>query len=145
MRTRWLAVALIASLALNVLAASAWWRLRAVTAATLATPAPCAEERAIREELARLLCAPEPDRTAVRAALQRLGALRHHRLEAAVERWIATCCRAAPSERARHLEDLNKQLCPWRNPGDGCCAPSPGPRTPPVDSAQPQSTEKERA
>lgn len=147
MRSRWLLAALAVSLALNVLAATAWWRVHAATTTPSGLPphTPCAEERAIREELSRLLCAPQPDRSAVRATLERLGTLRHHRLEVAIEHWISTCCQAAPSEREQHLKDLNEQLCPWRSSEDGCCAPSPGPGTPPVDPAQPLSTEKGRA
>jgi hypothetical protein len=149
MRTRWLFLALALSLAANVLAGVALWRLHRLSpegpARGLGESAPCAEEQTIREDLSRHLCAGQPDRRAIRATLQRLAALRHQRLEEAVEQWLATSCQAPGSERDLRVKHLNQRLCPWRETGDGCCAPPPASGATPIHPAPPVTGEKEKA
>lgn len=129
MRTRWLVVAFAVSLALNLAFAAAFWRARSASRVgqpgDLLGHTPCAEERAVREELTRGLCASEPDRLAIQAALSRLEGLRQKRLGVAVERWLRRCEGAPETERAQLLRDLQRNLCPWNQSGNGCCAQSP--------------------
>lgn len=129
---------LAVSLAINVMAGVALWRVQRATGAgdRAGVPMPGAEERAIREDLARHLCAEIPDHSAIRTTLQRLSRLRQRRLEEAVDRWLTTCCQATEHDRARHHTLLDLHLCPWRSSGEGCCAPSPTNGADPTNPAQ---------
>lgn len=128
MRTRWLVLGIAISLSVNLMAGMAHWRVHrsapAAQSTALLSHAPCAEERAVREELTRCLCASEPDRPAIEAALARLETLRQRRLTVAVERWLQRCEAAPQTERARLLSELQRNLCPWNQSQNGCCAPS---------------------
>jgi hypothetical protein len=143
MRTRWLVVGLAVSLAVNLMAGTALWRVhRAARAGKAGEPlshAPCAEERAVREELSRCLCASAPDRPAIQAALARLEGLRQKRLSVAVERWLQRCEGAPQAERVRLLGELQRNLCPWNHSQNGCCAPSSAPGASTAHPAQPSS------
>ncbi|MGV8039755.1 MAG: hypothetical protein AB2L07_06665 [Thermoanaerobaculaceae bacterium] len=138
MRSRWMLALLAVSLAVNVTAGVALWRVHRTNASAARTglAMPCAEERAIREDLSRHLCAGTPDRGAIRATLERLSTLRQRRLEEAVDRWLSTCCQANEPDRSRHHTQLDKHLCPWRSSGEGCCAPSPTDGADPTNPAQ---------
>lgn len=143
MRTRWLVLGLAVSLAVNLMAGMALWRVHrsapAGQSGALLSHAPCAEERAVREELTRCLCASEPDRPAIQAALARLEGLRQKRLTVAVERWLQRCEGAPQTERVRLLRELQRNLCPWNQSQNGCCAPSAAPGTSSTQPAQPRS------
>lgn len=138
MRSRWLLALLAVSLAVNVAAGVALWRVhRAHAAAARTRPAmPGAEERALREELSRQLRAVPPDRGAIRATLERLTTMRQRRLEEAIDRWLSTCCQADEADRIRRHTQLDRHLCPWRPSGEGCCAPSPADGADPTHPAQ---------
>ncbi|HNX49800.1 MAG TPA: hypothetical protein PLS53_09245 [Thermoanaerobaculaceae bacterium] len=142
MRTRWLIVACAVSLALNLAFGTALWRARGAShvgqPGELLGHAPCAEERAVREELTRGLCASEPDRQAIQAALARLEGLRQKRLSVAVERWLQRCEGAPETERAQLLHELQRNLCPWNQSGNGCCAQSPAAGVSTAKPAQPK-------
>jgi hypothetical protein len=105
----------------------------------LLSHAPCAEERAIREELTRCLCASQPDRPAIQAALARLETLRQHRLTVAVDAWLQRCEGAPQTERSRLLHELQRNLCPWNQSQNGCCAPSAAAGATHAKPAQPSS------
>lgn len=143
MRVRWLVLGLTLSLAVNLMAGMALWRAHRAAgggqARELLSHAPCAEERAVREELSRCLCASQPDRPAIQAALARLESLRQRRLTVAVERWLQRCEGAPQAERVRLLGELQRNLCPWNHSQNGCCAPSSAPGASTAHPAQPSS------
>ncbi len=134
MRTRWLVVLLGLSLAANVTLAVALWASWHCEPAIGASPTMdgligmSPEEMQAREQLARALCARNPDRAAIEAEFCRLDALRAGARRAALDHWLARCGNAGSGERAVLSTMLTRTLCPWRSGGGkACCAPSPTP------------------
>jgi len=140
MRTRWLILGLGFSVVLNVLFGTAFWQCTrtrglleprvgtAVTASGMAhmsCPAGCAEERRIREDLSRLLCAERPDRAALSAAMARLDAVRAAERDRLLDHWLDHFASTTAEEREGLRRQLHHALCPWRS-AEGNRAPSDG-------------------
>jgi hypothetical protein len=140
MRTRWFVLVIGLSLALNVFLGAALLKVRharpqAAPAVAVPVSSCCPEERALREQLERQLCAEPPDCAAIEAIFVRLDAVRAKERQVALDQWM-TVGRRASCQNNRMSPDVERLLCPWRyDPREGCAAanePRSKPRSPPT-------------